>query len=53
MKDFFVLMKDVWDFLAISRKFCLTSLTITIFLLAAEIIYTQGTAIAPFIYTIC
>ena len=52
MKDFFELMKDVWDFLKIRKKYWLAPLIITIILLGALIIYTQGTVVAPFIYTI-
>ena len=52
MKDFFELIKDIWDFLKIRKKYWLAPLIITIILLGALIIYTQGTAIAPFIYTI-
>jgi len=52
MKDFFELIKDVWDFLKIRKKYWLAPLIITIILMGALIIYTQGTAIAPFIYTI-
>jgi len=52
MKDFFELLKDVWDFLKIRKKYWLAPLIITIILMGALIIYTQGTAIAPFIYTI-
>ncbi len=52
MKDFLELMKDVWDFLKIRKKYWLAPLIITIILLGALIIYTQGTVVAPFIYTI-
>ena len=52
MKDFLELMKDVWDFLKIRKKYWLAPLIITIILLGAVIIYTQGTVVAPFIYTI-
>ena len=52
MKDFLELMKDVWDFLKIRKKYWLAPLIITIILLSALIIYTQGTVVAPFIYTI-
>ena len=52
MKDFLELMKDVWDFLKIRKKYWLAPLIITIILLGAIIIYTQGTIVAPFIYTI-
>ena len=52
MKDFLELMKDVWDFLKIRKKYWLAPLIITIILLGVLIIYTQGTVVAPFIYTI-
>ena len=52
MKDFLELMKDVWDFLKIRKKYWLAPLIITIILLGALVIYTQGTVVAPFIYTI-
>tara|TARA_B100000965_G_scaffold378804_1_gene374026 strand:+ start:946 stop:1107 length:162 start_codon:yes stop_codon:yes gene_type:complete len=52
MKDFLELMKDVWDFLKVRKKYWLAPLIITIILLGALIIYTQGTVVAPFIYTI-
>ena len=52
MKDFFELIKDVWDFLKIRKKYWLAPLIITIILLGALIVFTQGTAVAPFIYTI-
>ena len=52
MKDFLELMKDVWEFLKIRKKYWLAPLIITIILSGAIIIYTQGTVVAPFIYTI-
>tara|TARA_B100001250_G_scaffold115606_1_gene97968 strand:+ start:128 stop:289 length:162 start_codon:yes stop_codon:yes gene_type:complete len=52
MKDFLELIKDVWEFLKIRKKYWLAPLIITIILLGALIIYTQGTVVAPFIYTI-
>ena len=52
MKDLLELMKDVWDFLKIRKKYWLAPLIITIILLGALVIYTQGTVVAPFIYTI-
>ena len=52
MKDFLELMNDVWDFLKIRKKYWLAPLIITIILLGALVIYTQGTVVAPFIYTI-
>jgi len=52
MKDLLDLSKDIWDFLKVRKKYWLAPLIITIILLGALIIYTQGTVVAPFIYTI-
>ena len=52
MKDFLELMKDVWDFLKVRKKYWLAPLIITILLLGTLIIFTQGTVVAPFIYSI-
>ncbi len=52
MNDFFELAKDIWDFLKVRKKYWLAPLIITIVLLGSLIIFTQGTVIAPFIYTI-
>ena len=52
MKDFIDLAKDIWDFLKVRKKFWLAPLIITIFLMGALIIFTQGSVVAPFIYTI-
>ena len=52
MKAFLELSKDIWDFLRIRKKYWLAPLIITIVLMGALIIFTQGSVIAPFIYTI-
>ena len=52
MKDFFELIKDVWDFLKIRKKYWLAPLIITIVLMGALIVFTQGSVVAPFIYSI-
>ncbi len=46
------LVKDIWDFLRVRKKYWLAPLIITIFLMGALIIFTQGSVVAPFIYTI-
>ena len=51
MKDFFELIKDVYDFLKV-RKVLVGTLIITIVLMGSLIIFTQGSVIAPFIYSI-
>jgi len=52
MKDFFELIKDVYDFLKVRKKYWLAPLIITIVLMGSLIIFTQGSVIAPFIYSI-
>ena len=52
MSDFFDLLKDVWDFLKIRKKYWLAPLIITIILMGALIVFTQGSVVAPFIYSI-
>ena len=52
MKEFIELTKDIWDFLRIRKKYWLAPLIITILLMGVLIVFTQGSVIAPFIYTI-
>ena len=46
------LIKDLWDFLKVRKKFWLAPLILTIVLMGALIVFTQGSVIAPFIYTL-
>ncbi|MDZ4725061.1 MAG: DUF5989 family protein [Leptospira sp.] len=46
------LLKDLWDFLRIRKKFWLAPIIIILLLLGALLVLTQGSAIAPFIYTL-
>ena len=46
------LLKDVWDFLRIRKKYWLAPLIITIVLMGGLIVFTQGSVLAPFIYSI-
>ena len=52
MNDFLDLLRDVWDFLRIRKKYWLAPLILTIILMGALIIFTQGSVVAPFIYSI-
>lgn len=52
MEAFLELIQDIWDFLRVRKKYWLAPLIITIVLMGALIIFTQGSVIAPFIYTI-
>ena len=52
MEALFDLVKDIWDFLKVRKKYWLAPLIITIVLMGALIVFTQGSALAPFIYSI-
>ena len=52
MKDFVELLKDIWDFLKVRKKYWLAPLIITIVLMGTLIVFTQGSVVAPFIYSI-
>ncbi len=52
MEAFFELINDIWDFLMIRKKYWLAPLIITLILMSALIIFTQGSIVAPFIYSI-
>ena len=52
MKDFLELLKDIWDFLKVRKKYWLAPLIITILIMGALIVFTQGSVVAPFIYSI-
>jgi hypothetical protein len=48
----FDLLKDLWGFMRERKKFWLLPIILILLLLGMLIIFTQGSAIAPFIYTL-
>ena len=52
MSTFFDLIKDIWDFLKVRKKYWLAPLIITIIIMGSLIVFTQGSVVAPFIYSI-
>ena len=52
MEAFIELTKDIWDFLRVRKKYWLAPLIVTIVLMGTLIVFTQGSVIAPFIYSI-
>ena len=46
------LLKDLWGFMKERKKFWLAPIFIVMLLLGGLIVLTQGSAIAPFIYTL-
>lgn len=48
----FELLKDLWGFMKTRKKFWLAPIIIILLLLGVLIVMTQGSAVAPFIYTL-
>lgn len=46
------MIKEFWDFLKERKKWWLTPVLLFLFLLGALILFTEGSALAPFIYTL-
>lgn len=46
------LLKDLWEFMRERKKFWLAPIVIVMVLLGALIVFAQGSALAPFIYTL-
>lgn len=49
MLDLFV---DLWQFMRMRKKFWLAPIMGLLVLLGALVVFTQGSAVAPFIYTL-
>ena len=45
-------LKEFWDFLKVRKKYWLLPILIVLLLFGSLIVLSQGTAVAPFIYTI-
>jgi hypothetical protein len=48
----FEFFKEFWDFLKTRKKYWLLPILIVLALFGSLIVLSQGTAVAPFIYTI-
>lgn len=46
------LLKDLWGFMRVRKKFWLAPIVLVMLLLGGLIVLSQGSAIAPFIYTL-
>jgi hypothetical protein len=46
------LIKDLWVFMKVRKKYWLAPIIIVLLLIGALIVMTQGSAVAPFIYTL-
>lgn len=45
-------LKDLWDFMKIRKKFWLAPIIVILVLLGALVVLSEGSAVAPFIYTL-
>lgn len=48
----FDLLQDLWAFMKVRKKFWLAPILIMLLLLGGLIVLSQGSAVAPFIYTL-
>ena len=48
----FEFLKDLWDFMRVRKKFWLAPIIIILLLLGLLIVFAEGTAVAPFVYTL-
>ncbi len=46
------LLKDLWLFMRIRKKYWLAPIVLTLLILGAFLVVMQGSALAPFIYTL-
>ena len=46
------LIKDLWEFLKVRKKFWMAPIILVLVLLGALIVLSEGSAVAPFIYTL-
>ena len=46
------IVKEFWDFLKVRKKWWLLPIMVLLLLLGALIVFTESSAIAPFIYTL-
>ncbi len=46
------IFSELWQFMKIRKKWWLAPILVTMALLSALIVFTQGSAVAPFIYAL-
>lgn len=52
MKGKLSIVRELWDFMKVRKKWWLGPIIVMLLFLGMLIVATQGTALAPFIYTI-
>ena len=48
----FELLKDLWGYMRVRKKFWLAPIILVMLVLGGLIVLAQGSAVAPFIYTL-
>jgi hypothetical protein len=48
----FAIVSDLWAFLRVRKKWWLAPIVLMLVLVGALLVFTQGSALAPFLYTI-
>ncbi len=46
------IVRELWDFMKIRKKWWLGPIIVVLLLLGLLLVFTQGSALAPFIYTL-
>ena len=46
------ILKEFWDFLKVRKKWWLTPIVLVLLLLGFLIVFTQSSALSPFVYTL-
>lgn len=46
------IIRELWEFMRVRKKFWLAPIVIIMLLLGGLLVLAQGTAVAPFIYTL-
>jgi len=46
------MLRELWHFLRVRKKFWLVPIFVVMFLFGGLVVLSQGSAVAPFIYTI-
>ncbi|MGD8366910.1 MAG: DUF5989 family protein [Desulfobacterales bacterium] len=46
------IVRDFWEFLRVRKRYWLLPIVIVLGLLSALIVFTEGSAVAPFIYAL-
>ena len=52
MESLLDLLRDIYDFMKVRKKYWLAPLIITLVLIGGIVVFSQGSVVAPFIYSI-